>query len=464
VAGHQFDDKHDDRVDLPRGVDAAGGFMGTIARSLTTRSRLAQVVTLTFAALLLLVAFVRNDAGAVAPDGEPFERTWARTDKPVADLQVARTWMWGPKANRAGEYEPYVEGHDGGRFVQYYDKARMEITTDQSEPFDSPWFVTNGLLVNELMTGQLQLGDTLFEPHLPAAVNVAGDEDGTTGPTYAALAQLRDADPHTTGSGIDAVVDRFGNVSSNPAFITEGVTAAEYVPQTDHTVASVFWDFMNAEGLVWEDGQYVTDNLFENPFYATGYPVIEAYWTTVPLDGVPTNVLLQCFERRCLTYTPSNPDGWKVEAGNVGRHYYTWRYEQNPGEQTPTATATSTETSTPTSTPTVSPTATLPDGVTTTGDMEIESITDNGVNIRNMQIAGDIQMAGWQLRDEGGHVFTFPNVVVREGFYIIVRNCDGQDVIENKYAILYWGECLSGYPIDHFHLFDSTGSLVDSYP
>jgi hypothetical protein len=37
-------------------------------------------------------------------------------------------------------------------------------------------------------------------------------------------------------------------------------------------------------------------------------------------------VLLQCFERRCLTYTPDNPEGWKVEAGNVGQHYYQWRY------------------------------------------------------------------------------------------------------------------------------------------
>src|SRR5690606_18565814 len=30
--------------------------------------------------------------------------------------------------------------------------------------------------------------------------------------------------------------------------------------------------------------------------------------------------------RRCLTYTPDNPPGWQVEAGNVGQHYYEWRY------------------------------------------------------------------------------------------------------------------------------------------
>ena len=27
-----------------------------------------------------------------------------------------------------------------------------------------------------------------------------------------------------------------------------------------------------------------------------------------------------------LTYTPGNPPGWEVEAGNVGSHYHQWRY------------------------------------------------------------------------------------------------------------------------------------------
>jgi len=35
---------------------------------------------------------------------------------------------------------------------------------------------------------------------------------------------------------------------------------------------------------------------------------------------------VQVFERRVLTYTPGNPPGWDVEAGNVGLHYYEWRY------------------------------------------------------------------------------------------------------------------------------------------
>ena len=72
--------------------------------------------------------------------------------------------------------------------------------------------------------------------------------------------------------------------------------------------------------------QIIGDDEFLNPFYATGYPITEAYWATVKVAGVAQDVLVQCFERRCLTYTPGNAAGWEVEAGNVGQHYYAWRY------------------------------------------------------------------------------------------------------------------------------------------
>ncbi len=113
-----------------------------------------------------------------------------------------------------------------------------------------------------------------------------------------------------------------------PEFIyaTERVT----VDGIDHTIASVFWEFMNSSGPIEENGQIVTDNLFQHAVYATGYPITEAYWTTIRVGGVEQSVLFQCFERRCLTYTPGNADGWKVEAGNVGLHYYTWRYGEQP--------------------------------------------------------------------------------------------------------------------------------------
>lgn len=74
--------------------------------------------------------------------------------------------------------------------------------------------------------------------------------------------------------------------------------------------------------MVYQDGQFTEDLLFPDAYYATGIPITEAYRTTVNVGGVAREVLVQCFERRVLTYTPDNDPGWQVEAGNVGRHYY----------------------------------------------------------------------------------------------------------------------------------------------
>ncbi|MGA7672435.1 MAG: peptidase S8, partial [Nitrolancea sp.] len=79
-------------------------------------------------------------------------------------------------------------------------------------------------------------------------------------------------------------------------------------------------------GTVWNGSANVKGQLFDPTFFATGYPITEAYWAKVKVAGTVKDVLVQCFERRCLTYTPSNPTGWQVEMGNIGRHYYLWRY------------------------------------------------------------------------------------------------------------------------------------------
>jgi hypothetical protein len=60
--------------------------------------------------------------------------------------------------------------------------------------------------------------------------------------------------------------------------------------------------------------------------FVAGYPLTDAYWTYSTVNYTNTDVLVQCFERRCLTYTPANNDPYKVEMGNVGQHYYQWRY------------------------------------------------------------------------------------------------------------------------------------------
>jgi hypothetical protein len=267
----------------------------------------------------------RQEARAVAPANTFFYNTWARTDLPVAGNQVSRTWMWGPDAFTDALHEEYAEAPGAQRVVQYFDKSRMEITYPGA-PQDTPWYVTNGLLVVELVSGRMQTGDNTFVPREPADVNIAGDPG--SGPSYADLAELLDAPAALDNEPIIQRLNEDGSVSVDPLLALNGVVAAYHVTEghIDHQVASPFWEFANSSGLVYEHGGYANEHLFEPWFYATGLPITEAYWTNVAVGGTPRMVLFQCFERRCLTYTPDNPEGWKVEAGNVGQHYHAWRY------------------------------------------------------------------------------------------------------------------------------------------
>jgi len=285
-------------------------------------------LALIFALVLALSGLFVAVPAAASPTGhDAFLDTWARSDLPVAAGQVSRTWMWGPEPFTPPLREPYVEAPGGSRLVQYFDKTRMEIT-DPAGDRTSPWYVTNGLLAKELVTGQLQLGDATFEPHPPAQVNVAGDPDDPDAPTYASFSGLLTAPPLAPGQLVTQTVDRAGQVGQEPSLGQYGVTAALHVPETNHTVASVFWAFMTGRGPVYTGWRFRDDTLFPNPFYATGFPLTEPYWARVRVGGTPQWVLVQVFERRVLTYTPGNPPGWQVEAGNVGQHYYRWRYEQ----------------------------------------------------------------------------------------------------------------------------------------
>ncbi len=273
-----------------------------------------------------LIAGVQQ-ASAVAPANQYFLRTWERTDKPVADLAVSRTWMWGPDAFTGLLQEAYEESPGGLREVQYFDKSRMEITHPDGNA-DSIWYVTNGLLVVELITGEMQVGDDEFEDWEPAEVNVAGDPGDPSAPTYASFSDVLEEPARELGTMIDERIDRDGDISSGNQFARWNVLAAELDTVTWHTIAAPFWDFMNSSGLIYENGQLANGMLFENPYFATGRPISEAYWSVVLVGGEEKDVLIQCFERRCLTFTPTNSEGWQIEAGNVGQHYYAWRYAE----------------------------------------------------------------------------------------------------------------------------------------
>jgi hypothetical protein len=136
-------------------------------------------------------------------------------------------------------------------------------------------------------------------------------------------------EPTPAGRTLIQTIDRDGNISADSGLARYGVSAVDVGAPTNHMVASKFWDFMDSSGLVYENASNVTAPLVQNPFYATGYPISEPYWARVKVAGVEKWVLVQAFEWRVLTYTPDNPDGWKVEAGNVGQHYHQWRNTAN---------------------------------------------------------------------------------------------------------------------------------------
>jgi glucose/arabinose dehydrogenase len=258
-------------------------------------------------------------------DAPAFENTWARNDQPVATGAVARSWIWGPWDTRDLKVEHYDQAPDGVRTVVYFDKARMEIN-DPGADQGSPWYVTTGLIVSEMISGRMQIGDSRFEIREPAQVNVAGDPNDTGGPTYASFQNLLDTPPLPFDRPIIQRIDRDGIVTQDGSLASYSVTVAQVDSVTGHSIAEPFWEFMNSTGQILVDGALQNGALFPDPVYATGRPITEPYWTQVAVGGTVKLVLVQCFERRCLTYTPSNPEGWQVECGNVGQHYYRWRY------------------------------------------------------------------------------------------------------------------------------------------
>jgi hypothetical protein len=83
----------------------------------------------------------------------------------------------------------------------------MEIN-DPNGDQHSLWYVTNGLLAKELVTGQLQTGLESFEAHQPAPLNVSGNPTDPPAPTYASFTSLLAQPPLPSGSSITQTLDR----------------------------------------------------------------------------------------------------------------------------------------------------------------------------------------------------------------------------------------------------------------
>jgi Tol biopolymer transport system component len=375
----------------------------------------------TAASLLLVGAAILNAVPAAAVDfAHPaFKRLWDRTDSLVASGQVSRTWFWGPEPKAAAQ-EQYVDapGGTGTRLVQYFDKSRMEIN-DPNADQNATFFVTNGLLTIELISGQMQIGNNAFVNRYSAELPISGDIDDSQAPTYASFLGVTNSrrgdhpQPNRVGQFATNTINKAGQVGDDPSkSAVPGTKIAYFEPSTRHNIPEIFWGFLNASGPISETGQIVNKRLIDPWFYASGLPISDAYWSRVKIAGTFQDVMIQAYERRVLTYVPTNVPGFQVEMGNIGQHYYDWRYKDagkpsgtpTAGTTTPVAgSATTTPpgggTPLPTGTGTATPTVTGTPPTATPSASPTVNVISQGAIVFSSDFSGNKDL--WRIRGDG---------------------------------------------------------------
>lgn len=311
--------------------------------------KLKRIFLLNSLTLLLLMSPLSALAGDPEFGGvNQFRDRWIAQDKLVGAPGVDRPYTWGPNIPNAATSlsEPYADSPGGSRQVLYLDKARMEI----NDPANG--FVTTGLAVKELVSGMRQDGNNVFVALKPSQTQVAGDHVSANpnAPVYASfknVVTLGNADSHSatnlTGQKITQAIAKNGSIST--IVPPEDIFIGNYEPQTGHNIAAPFEAFKNQRGPVTDPATGST--LDDQPIYTNdptsnvfGLAISEPYWVNTRIAGVDRTVLVQLFERRALTYNPALPAN-KVEMGNLGQHYYQWRYVESktpaPSTTPPTA-------------------------------------------------------------------------------------------------------------------------------
>ncbi len=269
-------------------------------------------VARSLAAVLVVVSLIGTvgstpvGASTISP---AFRDYWAQTDQ-ATDLPL----VWGPEAYSEELNEAYQEAPGGYRLVQYFDKGRLELGGTSQSPQ-----ITSGLLATEMITGKVQTGNAQTRYAPPAKVAVAGDPTNIF-PTYAQLDTLRTV-THDGQTPFTRLYNPNGSFGVYQAAVSDPAAAYGDVDSvTGHALPKAFLDFRNDP---------------RHPLATVGLAITEPVWANVTVGGVKKYVLIQAFERRVLTYTPSNPDPYKVEFGNIGQHYYKWRYSKDGVGDTP---------------------------------------------------------------------------------------------------------------------------------
>ena len=276
-------------------------------------------------------------------DKTTFEATWGLTDKAILGGQ-RQSWLWGPQPFGGPVLEQYAgaAAQPQGRMVQYWDKGRLERQNDGKGGF----LFTVGKLGWELLTGKVDLGGGQTTDLGPAQIPLVGplrvDDVAATAraaaqlppsklaPTYADA--QREAAQRTLdyrGAPVNWKLLPGGTIEQFTPPTT--VRLANYDQESGHNVADVFaaWYGKTFNSSLDDDPTHTLTNLLRGKLdgLEPGRPLTDPFWVAVTIDGTDRLVLVQVFERWTMTYAPENPTGWQIELGNVGLHYYEWRYE-----------------------------------------------------------------------------------------------------------------------------------------
>jgi hypothetical protein len=110
--------------------------------------------------------------------------------------------------------------------------------------------------------------------------------------------------------------------------VSFGVTSSHYKPPTGYTTAFVFQIAIDAQGRISEDRIYTSGTVAGA--FAVELRITEAHWIRVSVTGTDQDVLIQCFERGCLTLRTTNDPIRPVTMGIIGQDFFRWRYEELP--------------------------------------------------------------------------------------------------------------------------------------
>ncbi|HEX5165498.1 MAG TPA: hypothetical protein VFV93_08895 [Thermomicrobiales bacterium] len=244
-----------------------------------------------------------------------FSRYYARSS--AAEQQLL--WGGGPLVSLV---EPFTGAPGNRRLVQYFERGRMEMA--DSTAGTSAGAISQGLLVREMATGYVQLGYDDFVQGEPAPIPLFGpsDADALTYADFAVPVATKAAD--RTGELLDDWIAPGGVISK--ATPPAEILAGGYEPVTGHNIPHVTASWLK------------TDPFGIDANDALGLPISEPYWVHSG-KGESGISLIQLFERRVVVYTPNLPLAERFSLTSAGRHYYRWRYGNDPGADTADAPA-----------------------------------------------------------------------------------------------------------------------------